>query len=68
MKVSITGANQGLGKNIFDSFAPATVGFSRTNGFDIKNEADRKRIAQASLSSDIFITNAFDGPASQGMG
>ena len=36
MKVSITGHTSGIGKHLYESL-DNTIGFSRSNGFDIEN-------------------------------
>jgi NAD(P)-dependent dehydrogenase (short-subunit alcohol dehydrogenase family) len=58
MKVLVTGGNRGLGKQLVEEFAGASI--SRTDGLDItQNVAE---IAARSLEYDVFINNAFDGP------
>jgi len=60
MKIAVTGHTSGIGKAIYDYFAPdnSVIGFSRGNGYDINNPDDRARILQQSLDSDIFVNNA----------
>lgn len=63
MKIGITGHTQGLGKSLYDIFNSQkhnTLGFSRSNGFDIGNELDRKKIVNKIKDIDIFINNAYD--------
>ena len=57
MKIGITGHSKGLGKALFESLAIAhdVVGFSRTNGYDIKSPFDRKKIVKESKDLDVFI-------------
>ena len=60
MKFLVTGGNRGLGLFLCDHFN--ADGISRTTGFDITKSEDRDRIADMSLSYDVFVNNAFDGP------
>jgi len=67
-KFLITGANHGLGLDLAKHFRGVNV--SRTsdnNGIqaNITNPDDIKRIAELSLDYDVFINNAFDGPAGE---
>ncbi len=57
MKIGITGHSKGLGKALFESLAIEhdVVGFSRTNGYDIKSPFDRKKIVKESKDLDVFI-------------
>ena len=59
MKVAITGHTKGIGKAIADLY-PEHIGFSRSNGYDITNEADRTRILSETEDCDVFINNAWD--------
>jgi hypothetical protein len=58
MKIAITGHTQGIGKRAYDRLCPNIIGFSRSNGYDITNPTDRKRIIEESNHCDIFINNA----------
>lgn len=58
MKIAITGHSQGIGKCLFQKMSPNIIGFSRSNGYDINNKEDRRRIIQQSKDCDIFINNA----------
>ena len=58
MKIAITGHTQGIGKRAYDRLCPDIIGFSRSNGYDITNSNDRKRIIEESKNCDIFINNA----------
>lgn len=58
MKIAITGHTEGIGKALYDRLSPNCIGFSRANGYDIFNRADRERIIQESASCDVFINNA----------
>ena len=58
MKIAITGHTQGIGKQAYDRLCPDIIGFSRSNGYDITNSNDRKRIIEESKNCDIFINNA----------
>ena len=59
MKIALTGHTKGLGKRLFDSLSEKyeTIGFSRSNGYDIKSPVDRKKIIKESKDCDIFINN-----------
>ena len=59
MKISITGHSKGIGKACFDLLSKEhnVVGFSRSNGFNIK---EPKKIITASIGCDVFINNAYD--------
>jgi hypothetical protein len=59
MKYAITGHTAGLGKAIAHHVGVAnTLGFSRSNGYDITNAQDRQRIVEAAQDCDVFINNA----------
>ncbi len=61
--VGITGHTKGIGKEFSDYFLSKgyeVVGFSRSNGYDIKKEEDRQRIREEAKNFDIFINNAYD--------
>jgi len=58
MKYMITGGNRGLGLHLVEHFQG--VSCSRNTGFDITKNV--QEIAQQSLSYDVFVNNAFDGP------
>lgn len=57
MKIGITGHSKGLGQALFESLAIEhdVVGFSRTNGYDIKSPFDRKKIVKESKDLDVFV-------------
>lgn len=57
IKIAITGHTKGLGAEIFKYFDSTHVvlGFSRSNGHDIKSPLDRKKILKASLDADVLI-------------
>lgn len=61
MKYAITGHSRGIGKECFDLFTQdghEVVGFSRSNGYDIRDPQARKQIIEQSLDADVFINNA----------
>jgi NAD(P)-dependent dehydrogenase (short-subunit alcohol dehydrogenase family) len=58
MKYMITGGNRGLGLTLVTHFKGDS--YCRNNGFDITK--DINRLATASLTYDVFVNNAFDGP------
>ena len=57
LKIGITGHTSGLGKSLFDSLSAnnQVEGFSRSNGFDIKNPFQRASIIEAVKEFDVFI-------------
>lgn len=62
MKVAITGHTYGIGKALETKFSVEgwqTVGFSRSNGYDISKAEDRNRIVEQSQDCDFFINNAY---------
>lgn len=65
-KYLITGANHGLGLELAKHFRGINVSRSDDgNGIQADITQDVERIAQASLDYDVFINNAFDGPAGE---
>jgi len=62
MKYAITGHTEGIGKRAFERLNAR--GFSRTNGYDITIQQDRKRIVADSRDCDVFINSAHSGFAS----
>jgi len=63
MKLAITGHTSGLGKSIYNYSIEQdidVIGFSRSNGFDITNRDDRKRLIDTVTHCDVFINNAYD--------
>tara|TARA_B110000503_G_scaffold58423_1_gene93437 strand:- start:4272 stop:4766 length:495 start_codon:yes stop_codon:yes gene_type:complete len=59
MKYGITGHTSGIGKALFETLPNSKV-FSRSNGYNINNKHDRRRIIEESNNCDIFINNAQD--------
>ena len=57
MKIAITGHTKSLGKALFEFLSQKheIIGFSRSNGYDIKSPFDRKKIIKESKDCDIFI-------------
>ena len=57
MKIAITGHTKSLGKALFEFLSQKheIIGFSRSNGYDIKSPFDRKKIVKESKDCDIFI-------------
>ena len=62
MKIAITGHSKGIGKACYDVLSNDhdVIGFSRSNGFNIK---EPKKIITASIGCDVFINNAYCGMA-----
>jgi hypothetical protein len=59
MKFALTGHTSGIGNALYQQLSPNCIGFSRSNGFDISQEKDRRRIIEQSSDCDIFINNAY---------
>lgn len=61
MKVSITGDTSGIGLALKEKFNvhDTVIGFSRSNGYDVRYNSNRKQIVSKSIDSDIFINNAY---------
>ena len=57
MKIALTGHSNGLGQALFEFLSQKyeVIGFSRSNGYDIKNNSDREKIIKESKDCDIFI-------------
>jgi hypothetical protein len=58
LKIGITGHTKGLGQYLYNEFTKdnnQVKGFSRSNGYDIKNPFDRKKILVESLDAVVFI-------------
>lgn len=55
--IGITGHTKGLGQYLFNEFEKnnEVKGFSRSNGYDIKNTNNRKKILEEVKNCDIFI-------------
>ena len=60
MKIAITGHTKRIGKAIYDAF-PNSIGFSKSNGYDINNKDSRTKIIHAVNDCNIFINNAHEG-------
>ena len=60
MNIGLTGHTKGLCKTLVDCFSKSfkTKGFSRSNGYDIKNPFDRKKIIKECIDCNIFINLA----------
>jgi hypothetical protein len=58
--IGITGHTSGLGKALFDRHS-TSLGFSRSNGYDITNPSDRAKIIDQCSNCDVFINNAYSG-------
>ena len=61
MKYVITGHTRGIGKKCADLFTAdghEVIGFSRENGYDIRDPEQRKQILEQSVDADVFINNA----------
>lgn len=56
--IAITGHTKGFGKALFDS--TESIGFSRSNGYDITKDNDRAKIISEIKNCDVFINNACD--------
>lgn len=62
MKIAVTGHTSGLGLAIYTHFQNSyhVVGFSRSNGFDIKDKIARQKILEFCEDFDIFVNNAYN--------
>jgi hypothetical protein len=63
MNIVITGHTSGIGLALFNYFKQqghTCIGFSRSTGYDISKQADRRKIVISSANSDIFINNAYN--------
>ena len=60
MKLAITGHTKGIGKAIADLY-PNSLGFSRSNGYDISKPEDVKLIIETTIEMDcdVFVNNAY---------
>lgn len=58
--IAITGHTKGFGKFLFDNL-PNTIGFSKSNGFDITLKSDRLEIIKKAQDCSVFINNAQNG-------
>jgi hypothetical protein len=58
MKAAITGHTSGLGRAFYNAL-PGSIGFSRTNGYDISLEETRSRILSECKDCDLFVNNAY---------
>lgn len=65
MKILVIGGSKGIGKAVCDYFNPDSFSVSRSNGFEIRNAEDRKRIADLSLEYDAVLNHAYCGDHSQ---
>jgi len=62
MKIAITGATKGIGKEIYNYFMDygyAVSNFSRENGWDIGDEGKRYALTKELQDYDVLINNAF---------
>ena len=61
MRIAITGHTRGIGKALFDTLSVdhTVKGYSKSNGYDITQNAD-KIVLQAAMC-DVFINNAHSG-------
>ena len=60
MKYAITGHSSNIGKTIYDRLTGQDfecLGFSRSNGYDISNPEDRRKIIAQSADYNVFIND-----------
>ena len=57
MKIALTGHTKSLGKALFEFLSQKheIIGFSQSNGYNIKSPFDREKIIKESKDCDIFI-------------
>ena len=60
--LAITGHTRGLGKALYELY-PSSLGFSRSTGYQIENDADS--IINQIIDCDVFINNAYHETAQQ---
>lgn len=60
-KIAITGHTRGIGGAVYTAHQSSSVGFSRSNGYDIRNDLHRKAIVEQAADCDVFINNAYHG-------
>jgi len=58
--VAVTGHTGTVGSVMYDYYQPNCLGFSRSNGYDIRSEQDK--IFEAAKDCDVFINCAHGGP------
>jgi hypothetical protein len=66
MKIVITGHTRGIGKGFYEYYSNEinnVTGFSRSNGYDLKNPLVYSEIIKKTYDADIFINNAYVGDA-----
>lgn len=66
MKVAITGGTSGIGKAITEQISSEgheVVSFSRTTGFDLKQEGSSVKLGKLANDFDVLINNAYHGMA-----
>ena len=56
--IAITGHSDGIGKALFEKYAPNAIGFSRSNGYDISDRDSLDKILAAAVDCDVFVNNA----------
>jgi hypothetical protein len=59
-KFAVTGHTKRIGKALYFAF-PSSLGFSKSNGYDITNKNDRIKIIREAIDCDVFINNAHEG-------
>ncbi len=58
-RYAITGHTKRIGQALYDALP--SIGFSKSNGYNITNKDDRAKIIKESADCDIFINNAHEG-------
>lgn len=58
MKIAITGHTKGIGSAIANKFDDV-LGFSKSTGYDISDDAVVKQIVKEAADCDVFINNAY---------
>lgn len=62
MRICITGHTSGIGLSLYNKLKQqhTVIGYSRSNGYNIRYEGVRKKIISETIGFDIFINNAYD--------
>jgi hypothetical protein len=62
---AITGHTRGIGSALATIVSPSFKGFSRSNGYDIRDKDSRAKIIKEASECDVFVNCAYCGDDSQ---